>query len=192
MAARAGSQGANSAPEMASSTKLRVGSQLPTKSSWNPIWMTSARRVVARDQLPEETHGTPEQHSRCAPRKPSSWDGGGDKTSPPPQSGESALAKHLFAGAAWTWEGHKLHAQPSLHVCGVPKNLNLSGLDLGSVCNPGSALDSSQQSNLEAEQCRPGKHTHSEWGQSQCSPDTVNLPTQASDVCSVPASLQHY
>ena len=33
--------------------------------------------------------------------------------------------------------------------CGVPKYLNLSGLDLGNAYNPGLASDSSRQSNLE-------------------------------------------
>ena len=33
------------------------------------------------------------QHSCCAPRKPSGWDWGGDKTHHPP--GKSVLAKHL-------------------------------------------------------------------------------------------------
>ena len=37
---------------MASSTKLRASSQLLTKSSWGPGWLTSARRVTGRDQLP--------------------------------------------------------------------------------------------------------------------------------------------
>ena len=59
--------------------------------------------------------------------------------------GATALTKHLVIWAAWTWEGHKTQAQPSLHFCGVPKNLNLSGLDLGSVCNPGPASDSSPE-----------------------------------------------
>ena len=49
---RAGRKGANSAPETASPPKLRAGSQLLTKSSWDPGWLTSARRVTARDQLP--------------------------------------------------------------------------------------------------------------------------------------------
>ena len=65
------------------------------------------------------------------------------------------LAKHLVTRAARTWEGHKTQAQLSLHLCGVPKNLNLSGLDLESAHNPGPASDSSWQSNLEPEQCRP-------------------------------------
>ena len=54
---------------------------------------------------------------------------GGDKTYHPP--GESALAKHLVACAAGTWEGHKTQAQQSLCLCGVPENLTMSGLDLG-------------------------------------------------------------
>ena len=48
------------------------------------------------------------------------------------------------------------------------ENLNLSGLDLGSACNPGPASDSSRQSKLESEQCRLGKHTCRERGQTQC------------------------
>ena len=36
----------------ASSTKLWAGSQLLTTSSWDPGWLTSARRVTAWDQLP--------------------------------------------------------------------------------------------------------------------------------------------
>ena len=81
------------------------------------------------------------QHSWCAHRKLRGWDQGGDKTHHPP--GETALAKHLVAWAARTWEGHKMQAQPSLYLCGVPENLNLSSLDLGSAHNPGPALDSS-------------------------------------------------
>ena len=45
-------KGVISVPEMASSTKLRAGSQLLTKSSWDPRCLTSNRRVAARDQLP--------------------------------------------------------------------------------------------------------------------------------------------
>ena len=51
--ARAGRQGVVtiSAPEPASSTKLWAGSQLLTTDSWDPGWLTSARRVAAWDQL---------------------------------------------------------------------------------------------------------------------------------------------
>ena len=53
-------KGAISAPETASSTKLRAGSQLLIKSPWDPGLLTSTRKVAARDQIPEETHSTPE------------------------------------------------------------------------------------------------------------------------------------
>ena len=59
-------------------------------------------------------------------------------TTPP---GESVLTKHLVTWAARNWEGHKTQAQLSPRLCRVPKNL--SGLHLGSECNPGPALDSS-------------------------------------------------
>ena len=59
------------------------------------------------------------------------------------QSGESVLTKHLVACAARTWEGHKTQAQLCLCLCGIPENLNLSSVDLGSAGNPGPALDSS-------------------------------------------------
>ena len=61
-----------------------------------------------------------------------------------------------------------MQAQLSLRLCEVPKYLNLNGLDLGSAYNPGPASDSSWQSNLEPEQCRQGKHSHCEQGQTQC------------------------
>ena len=92
------------------------------------------------------------------------------------QLGVTALGKHLFTCAARTWDGHKTQAQPSLHLCRVPKNLNLSGLDGGSACNPGPASDHSWQSNLELEQCGLGKHTRHEQGQTQCARDTGSTP----------------
>ena len=103
--------------------------------------------------------------ARCTHRKPGSWDGGSDK--PQPSTGGDCVRQapgHL----SWTWDVHKTQAQPSLHLCGVPKNLNLSGLDLGCAHNPGPASDSSQHSNLQPEQCRQGKHTRHERGQIQC------------------------
>ena len=41
-------------------------------------------------------------------------------------------------------------------------------LRLGSAYNPGPASDSSWQSNLEPKQCRQGKHTRHERGQTHC------------------------
>ena len=69
-----------------------------------------------------------------------------------------------------------MQAQPSLHLCGVPQYLNLSGLDLGSAYNSGPASDSSQQSNLETKQCRQRKSTRREWGQTQCGQDNGSTP----------------
>ena len=81
---------------------------------------------------------------RCSTAYPGNWAAGTREVirwhHPP---GESVLAKHLVTWTAWTWEGHKTPAQMSLCLCGVPENLNLSGLDLGRVRNPGPALGSS-------------------------------------------------
>ena len=67
------------------------------------------------------------------------------------------------------------HAEPSLCLCGVPKNPNLrpgNCLDLGISQNLGLVLDNTLQSDLEPEQCRPGKHMGCERGQTHCSPYT--------------------
>ena len=120
------------ATELASPAKLQAGSQLLTKSSWDPGWLASTGRVAARDQLSRRET----QLSRCAPRKPSGWDRGGDKT-PCPTWGECAHQES--GGLSCSDPGRAQNAG----LCGVPKNLYLSSLDLGSACNPGSALDSS-------------------------------------------------
>ena len=86
------------------------------------------------------------------------------------------LTKHLVTWVARTMEGHKTKAQKRLHFWGVPEYLNLSGLDLGSACNPGPASENSWQSNLEPEQYRLGKHTCCEWVQTQCAWDTGSTP----------------
>ena len=73
-------------------------------------------------------------------------------------------------------ERAKTQVRLSLRLSGVPENLNLNlnGLDLGSAHNPGPASDSCRQSNLEPEQCRLGKDTQRERGQTQCGQDTVS------------------
>ena len=173
--ARAGWRGAISAQETASSTELGAEPQLLTKSSWDPRWLTSIRRVVARDQLPRgDTHhtwdGAPTVHSG------NQASGMGEVIRCTFSPGESVLAKKLVNWASWTWERHKMHAQLSLCLCGVPEKLNLNqnGLDLGSACNPGPALDS-----FPAEQpykCRPGDHMCHERWQTQCGIDTASTP----------------
>ena len=138
--ARARGKGANSAPEVASSTKLWAGSHLQSKSSWDHGWLTSARRVTARDQLPRGDMSHLRRHSTVHPGNRAA--GTGEVISYTASPGESALAKHLVVWAAWTREGHKMQAQPSLCLCGVPENLYLSSLDLGSALNSVPTLDS--------------------------------------------------
>ena len=82
-----------------------------------------------------------------------------------------------------------MQAQPSLCLCGVPENLNLSSLDLESAYNSGPASDSSQQSNLEPEQCRQEKHTCCERGQTQCGQDTVSTSQCYLFAASLPTAL---
>ena len=112
------------------------------------------------------------RRAHCTPRKLNGWDREGDSRSL--QLGATVLTKHLVTWAAQTWDGHKTQAQPTLCLCGVPENLNLSGLDLRSACNPGPASYSSPQSNLEPEQCRLRKHTRLEWAKTQCGWITVS------------------
>ena len=127
-------------------------------------WLTSTGRVAARDQLPRRD--TRYRCTGCTPRKLSSSDGRGD-TLEPSIVGESA---HQAPGLLSCSDlGREQNAGPAESApCGVPKYLNLSDLDLGSAYNPGPASDRSQQRNLEPKQCRKGKHTHREWGQTQC------------------------
>ena len=76
-----------------------------------------------------------------------------------------------------------MQALPSLRLCGLLEYLNLSGLDLGSAYNPGLASDSSRQSNLEAKQCRQGKHTRMSGGKPSVAETLGALPTDASVIC---------
>ena len=91
--------------------------------------------------------------------------------------------------ATRTCKGHKMHAQPILCLCGVLENPNLTSLDLENAQNPGPTLDSSLQSNLEPEQCRPGKHTHRELGKPSVVHTLQALPTHASNICLQCSSL---
>ena len=130
---------------------------LLTKTSWDSGQSTSAGRVAARDQLPR----------RYTPRKPSSWDRGGDKSQPSTGGDDTHQTPgHLSCSDLGR---RKTQAQPSLHFCGVPENLNLRGLDLGSTGKPGPESDSSQQSNLESESSVGRESTHAmSGGQTQC------------------------
>ena len=135
-------------------------------SPWDSIlYQTSSRLPVANQvflgswtvDIHQEGHSqrSPPQRrhtahlrrcSRCTPRKLSSWDGGDDKTSwirSPHTWGECT---HQVPGHLSCMDlGRAQNAGPteSVLLCGVPENLNLSGLELGSASNLGPTLDSS-------------------------------------------------
>ena len=176
------------APERHTLPKCKQAPLL-TKSSWDSGWLTSAGRISVRDQLPRrDIWHTWEGMHIVHPENQAA--GTGEVIRCTAHLGVTTLTKHLVTWAARTWEGHRTQAQQSprlwgvlqnlnlsgLCLWGVLQNLNLSGLDLESAHNPGSASDSSQQSNLEPEKCRPGTHTHHERVQTQCSWNTVSTP----------------
>ena len=103
---------------------------LLTKTSWDSGWLTSTGRVAARDQLPRRDKARP-----LYTQKTSGWDWGGDK-SQPSTGGDYAYqgTGHLSSSDL---ERVQTQAQPSLHLCGVPENLNLSSLDLEVHANHG-------------------------------------------------------
>ena len=189
--ARTRGRGANSSPETASSTKLRAGSQLLTKSSWDPGQLISARRVAVRDQLPRgDTWHTWDSSLAAHPGNRVAGTGEVIKTHHPP--GECTLDKHLVAWAARTWEGHKTQAQPSLCLCEIPENLNLSSIDLRSAHNPGPPQTVPSRatwslSSVDQETKPPWVGANPVWPRHcEHSPHTPVI-----FVCSVPPSLQH-
>jgi len=75
-----------------------------------------------------------------------------------------------------------------MRLWGLPKCLNLRGLDLGSTGSPGPATDGSRRSNLEPDQRGQGSYTRREWGADpvwlrHCEHTLVLL------VCSIPPYL---
>ena len=106
----------------------------------DPGRLTSTRRVTARISSPEETHGPPEMVlSRCT-QEMQGLGQGGDKMHHPAGRvrSPSTWSPELLGPEKGTKRRHS-----SLCLCGVPENLNLSSLGLGSAHNPGLALDSS-------------------------------------------------
>ena len=162
----------NPDPREASSTKLQAG--FIANQDFLGFWMVDIRQQGrSQKQLPRrDTRHTWEGETVVHPENQVA--GMGEVISRSLQLGATVLAKHLVTWAARTWDGHKTQAQASPRVCGEPKNLN--SLDLGNACNPGPASDSSQKSNLEPEQCRPGKYTRSEQGRTQCGWNTASAP----------------
>ena len=138
---RAGRQGAISAPEMAFSTKLWAGSQLLTTSSWDPGWLTSARRVAAWDQL--STGDT--RHT---------WDG--------------ALTAHPGNRAAKNRKVNKMHSPPgTVHS---PSTWSPTLLEPGKSTKRRPNWVCALQSTQEPERLRPRKCTirRARFGQFLC------------------------
>ena len=146
-------EGGNHGPREALSTKLKAG--FIANQDFLGFWMVDIHQEGhSQRSAPQKRHTAHLRRcTRCTPRKPSSWDRGGDKIHPLP-GGDCACQtpSHLNCSDL----GRAQNTGPlSLRLCGVPENLNLSSLDLGSARNPGPASDSSCHSNLEPEKCRP-------------------------------------
>ena len=97
------------------------------------------------------------------------WNRGGDKAHC--TQGECA---HLAPGSLSCSDRgrHKTQAQPSLCLCGVPKNLNLSSLGLGNAHNSGPAPCRAAWSLSSVD----GESTYCEWGQTQCGRNIASAP----------------
>ena len=120
------------------------------------------------------------QRSHCTPRKLSS--GTGEVIRLTTQLGDCAhqAPAHLRCLDL----GRTPNPGPSLCLCGVPENLNLSSSDLGSACNPGPALDSSPCRATWSLRSVDREGTHAVSG---CKPSVAQilqaLPTYTSDIC---------
>ena len=132
-------KGDDHGPREASSTKLQAG--FAANQDFLGFWTVDiCQEGHSQRSAPQKRHKAHlRRRASCKPRKPSGRDGGGDKS------------KRLCLPSTWSPElcgpgKGTTQAQPSQCLCGVPKYLNLSGLDLGSAYNPGLALDSFQQS----------------------------------------------
>ena len=152
--ARAWRQGEISATEIGISTKLWAGSQLPTTSSWDPGQLTSARRVAAWDQRKHTAYLR--RSSRCKPRKPSCQDREVVKTHGP----------HGTVCSPMTWLPELLRPRKHIkhtpnQVCALEEYLKTWTWEAETWEvheTQGLLWTVPLQSNLEPEQCGPGKH----------------------------------
>ena len=159
-------EGGNRGPREASSTKLQAG--FIANQDFLGFWMVDIHwEGCSQRSAPQKRHMA---HLRrcagCTPRKLSSRDGGDGKLQPSIGGDHTRQAPgHMSCSDLGRAQNS---TQTSQSLCGVPEYLNLSGLDLGSAYNTGPASERSWQSNLEPKQCRQGKHTYHEPGQTQC------------------------
>ena len=84
-----------SRPREASPTKLQAG--FVANQDFLGIWKVDiCRESLSQRSAPQKRHRAHRRRrAGCTPRKPSGWDGGGEKTQP--QAGATVLAKHLVS-----------------------------------------------------------------------------------------------
>ena len=157
----------NRSPREASSTKLQTGSI--ANQEFLGFWMVDIHwEGHSQTSAPQKRHMA---HLRrcacCTPRKPSGWDGGGNKMHHPPGGDCTRQAPgHLSCPDL----GRAQNTGPTESMpLGSTQEPEPERLSLESARNPGPTSDSFRQSNLEREKCRLGKHTCHEQRQTQCS-----------------------
>ena len=163
-AARA--KGGNCGPREASYTKLQA--DFIANQDFLGFWMVDIHwEGHSQRTAPQKRHRTHLRRcARCTPKKLSGCDGGDDKTQPSTGGDcDHQAPGHLRCSDLRQAQNAGPTKSALLWSTREPETKKQRGLDLGNAGNPGPASDSSRQSNLEPEQCRLGKHTRREWGQ---------------------------
>ena len=146
-------EGGNRSPREASSTKLQAA--FVANQNFLGFWMVHiCQEGRSQRSAPQKIHTI---HLRrcalCTPRKPSGWDGGGDKAQPPP-GGD--CTRQAPGHVSYSDPGRAQNTGPTKSApWGSTQEPEPEQLRPGKCTNPGPASDSSPQSNLEPEQCRP-------------------------------------
>ena len=183
-------KGATVAPERHPLPNCKQTSLL-TKTSWDSGRLTSAGRVAARDQLPRrDTQHTWEHGTDTHPLLPIK-SSGGDRAVNKSQPSTGGDCAHQEPGHPSCSDlGRAQNAGPTKSApLWSSREPEPERLRPGKCMQRGTTSNCSLQSNLEPEQCRLGKQTRYEWGQTQCGQDTGSTPQHASDICLQCSSL---
>ena len=159
--------------------------QLLTNSSWDPGWLTSARRVTALKSAPQGSHTAHlrscSQETECL--RPGRW------LRCTGHLGQCAHQAPCRLSCSDLGRAQKPHPTESVPLWST-KNLNLSSLDLQSAWNAGPALDSTHAEKPGDWALKTGKaHTTVSWGKPRVVHTLRALPTHASDICFQCSSL---
>jgi len=133
---------------------------LLTKTSWDSGLSTSTRRVTARDNLPRRD--TQHTWKGALVAHSENWAAETRKAISHSDHARQAPGQSC-SDLGWTQNAGPTKSEP-LWSTQVPETERLTS---GKCIQP-----SSRQGNLEPKQCRQGKHTHHEQGQTQCGQDT--------------------